>query len=140
MLSSEAARPPTLATVYWLIEKREAGRTEMLTIGLDEDREMLPVFSYEEEARLFLCLRGLGEGWDVRETVARDLLLSLFDPHVNAEWIALDPIPELGGEALTGIVSVSRQSFVDRHANERELKAEPLSRSPGGVSRKSTPG
>jgi hypothetical protein len=64
MLRSETARPPTLTTVYWLIEKREAGRTEMLTIGLDEDREMLPVFSYEEEARLFLCLRGLGRQGD----------------------------------------------------------------------------
>lgn len=139
MLRSEAARPPTLATVYWLIEKREAGRTEVLTIGLDRGRDMLPVFSFEEEARLFLFLRRLGEGWDVRETMAGDLL-SLFDPHVNAGWIALDPIPEMGGEALTGIVSVSRQSFVDRHAGVRELKSTSLSRSPGGVSRKTTPG
>ena len=69
----------------------------MLTISLDEGRDMLPVFSFEEEARLFLFLRRLGEGWDLRETVAGDLLLLLFDPHVNAGWIALDPIPEMGG-------------------------------------------
>lgn len=121
MLRNEAERPPTLATVYWLIEKREAGKTEVLTIGLSGGREVLPVFSFEEEARMFLYLRRLGEGWDVGETLAGDLLLLLFDPHTNAGWIALDPIPEIGGEAVTGIVSLSRQSFVDRHTGEREL-------------------
>jgi hypothetical protein len=101
---------------------------------------VLPVFSFEEEARLFLCLRRLGEGWDVRAITAGDLLLLLFDPQSNAGWIALDPIPEIGGEALTDIVSLSRQRFVDRHAGERELKSSSLSRSRGGVSRKTTPG
>jgi hypothetical protein len=140
MLRSRMVRPPTLTTAYWLIEKREAGRTEVLTVGLSGDREALPVFSFEEEARLFIWLRRLGEGWDVRETVAGELLLLLFDPQTNAGWIALDPIPEIGGEVLTGIVSLSRQRFVDRHAGERELKSASLLRSRDGVSRKTTPG
>ncbi len=112
-MGNKATRPPTLATVYWLIENPETGRTEVLTVCLNGGREVLPVFSFKEEARLFLCLRRLGEGWDIREILAGDLLLLLFDPEANAGWIALDPIPEIGSEALTGIVSLSRQSFGD---------------------------
>jgi len=62
MLSSRTARPSNLTTAYWLIENQEAGGTEVLTVGLEGGKEALPVFSFEEEARLFLHLRVLRKG------------------------------------------------------------------------------
>jgi hypothetical protein len=34
-----------------------------------------------------------------------ELISVLFGQHANVEWVALDPIPEIGGEVLIGIVS-----------------------------------
>jgi hypothetical protein len=120
ILKSGMAPSPNLATPYWLIEKHEAGLTEALTLGLQGGAEALPVFSFEEEARTFLYLRGLGKGWRVRGVVTGDLLPVLFGTHESAEWVALDPVPEAGWEALTAIVSLSRQSFMERHLGEEE--------------------
>lgn len=113
MLSSRTVRPSNLATAFWLIENQEAKGTEMLTVGLGGGKEALPIFSFEEEARLFLQLRGLKEGWRIRETVDEELISVLFGQHANAEWVALDPIPEIGGEVLVGIVSLRRETFVE---------------------------
>ena len=44
---------------YWLIAKSENSRIEVLTLDRDGE-EMLPVFSHEEEAEMFLRLLG---GW-----------------------------------------------------------------------------
>ena len=112
MLSSRTVRPSNLATAYWLIENQEAGGTEMLTVGLEGGKEALPVFSFEEEARLFLHLRGLRKGWRIRETMGGELISVLSEKHANVEWVALDPIPEIGGEVLVDIVSLRRENFV----------------------------
>ncbi len=84
----------------------------MLTVGLEGGNEALPIFSFEEEARLFLHLRGLRKGWRIRETTDAELISVLLGQHADAEWVALDPIPEIGGEALVGIVSLRRENFV----------------------------
>ena len=85
----------------------------MLTVGLRGGEKALPIFRFEEEARLFLQLRGLQEGWRIRETVDEELISMLFGQRANAEWVALDPIPEIGGEVLVGIVSLRRENFVE---------------------------
>jgi hypothetical protein len=54
---------------------------------------------------LFLQLRELKECWRIRETMDEELISVLFGQHANVEWVALDPIPEIGGEVLIGIVS-----------------------------------
>jgi hypothetical protein len=47
-------------TAYWLITKNESGRLEVLTIDRqdEEGEEVLPVFSHQEEAEMFLWLGG----------------------------------------------------------------------------------
>jgi hypothetical protein len=72
-------RSPNQTTVYWLIENPEAGRTEELTVRIDARREALPVFSFPEEAEMFLKLGGLEErGWRIvralPESSSRDSL------------------------------------------------------------------
>jgi len=50
---------------YWLIAKSENNPIEVLTLVRDGE-EMLPAFSHEEEAEMFLrLLRGAGEAWRV---------------------------------------------------------------------------
>lgn len=98
------ARPIT--SPYWLIARYNHRQMEVLTIGRGS-REVLPVFSFEEEAQEFL--RSVGEeGWSVRRTGAGELISVLCGPCASAKRVALDP-----SEELADLVSVSRQGFMD---------------------------
>lgn len=120
MLKNRITRPPNLATIYWLIEKPGVVGAEMLTVRSDAGRETLTVFSFEEEARSYLRLGGFGKAWKVKKVVAGDILRALYASRGGAGWVALDPIPEIGHEALIDILSLSRQGFMDRHVGKAE--------------------
>ena len=120
MLKSRAARPPDLATSYWLIEKHEAGHTEVPTVHLESGGEALPVFSWVEEARMFLDLCVFEEGgWAIRESTARRLVSILEeDLREEVEFVALDPMPEMATPmfcTMIYLVTMDRQSFIDGH-------------------------
>lgn len=53
---------------FWLIVRDDGDRPEVFTLGADSDVKTLPVFSFEEEALLFLRLGGLEERWRARPT------------------------------------------------------------------------
>jgi len=74
----------------------------------------LPVFSYPEEAEMFLALDGLGGGWDVREGVADDFFPHLFGPRADVESVVLDPLPGTLGDGAEGPVGIGPERFVDR--------------------------
>lgn len=125
MLKSRAARPPNLATSYWLIEKHDAGRTEVLTIHLESGGEALPVFSWVEEARMFLDLGGFEEGgWAIRESTAGGLVSMLEeDLRAEVEFVALDPMPEMATPmfgTMISLVTLDWQSFIDGHIGREE--------------------
>ncbi len=129
MLKNRVARPPNLAASYWLIEKHEAGRTEVPTLHLESGVEALPVFSWAEEAEMFLSLGGFEEGgWAIRESTAGRLVSILEeDVYAKVEFVALDPMPEmvtLMFGTMISLVTLDRQSFIDRHIG----KEEPLGR------------
>jgi hypothetical protein len=65
MLKGNGARRP-----HWLITKHTISRLDVFTTDLCGDRKALAVFSFEEEAKMFLNLRlaAAGEGWRVRQT------------------------------------------------------------------------
>jgi hypothetical protein len=44
------------ASVYWLITRNENGRLKFLALSLTGGEEVLPVFTSEEEAEMFLSL------------------------------------------------------------------------------------
>lgn len=103
----------SVSSTYCLITKTENSKTEVLTIGL-LDREVLPVFSYEEEATLFLRLGGFQGDWRVRKIEAGELTLVLFGPCAGIERVALDPFPETGIETVANLlVSLSRERFIN---------------------------
>ena len=72
----------------------------------------MPVFSFEEEAEMFLRL-GLpeGEGWRVRESTCGELTSVLHAPCRDIRHVALDPMPETVGEGTVGFASLEREHF-----------------------------
>ncbi len=97
---------------YWLLAKRRCGRLEVLTTSLADGRRVLPVFSFEEEAALFLCL-GVQGSWQVRRTGPGELVSLLYGPCRQVELVALDPMSEVETDVMNGFVSVERDRFVD---------------------------
>ena len=101
-------------SAYWLVARNENGRVDVLAIGLAAGEEALPVFSHEEEAEMFLRLRRVGfEGWQARESTAGELISVLYGPCAGVKRVVLDPLPEMIAEWTVGLVSLSRERFVD---------------------------
>jgi hypothetical protein len=102
---------PVRRMQFWLVVSDGVGRMEPLTTELNGGRRALTVFSFEEEATLFLrlCTR---RGWRVRATGTGDLLSILTGPCREVELVALDPLPQNEAGALNGLLCVDRQRFV----------------------------
>jgi hypothetical protein len=100
----------------------ESGSMEVLVLSLaGGEGVVLPVFSFEEEAELFVRLGAsfAGGGWLARETGAGELASLLLGPLSGVGRVALDPLPldPLPGrlaEAVVGLVSTDRASFIER--------------------------
>ena len=97
---------------YWLISKRRRGSLDIWTMGLADGRSVLPVFSFEEEATLFLSL-GVQGSWQVRRVGAGELVSLLYGPCRGVELVALDPVSDVEPAVINGCVSLPRKRFVD---------------------------
>jgi hypothetical protein len=97
---------------FWLLAKRRQGRLEVLTTSLADGRRVLPVFSFEDEADLYLR-RGIRGSWRVRRTEAGELLSLLYCLCNKVELVALDPMSEVETEVMDKLVSLERKRFVD---------------------------
>ena len=121
MLRHGAAQPPNLTTVYWLLEDPETERSDAFTVRLGAQREALPVFSFPDEAEMFLRLGGLEEeGWLAVESTAGELVSRLAEyRRAGVDLVALDPLPEMVGsvfDATIALVTLSLSGFAKRHA------------------------
>ncbi len=96
-------------TAWWIISRCENGRTEVLTIS---GEEALPVFSFREEAELFLWSVGLGDGWRSRESRCGELLSVLCGPCSGIRRVALDPLPQPWTGPTFGLLCLSCGDFV----------------------------
>jgi hypothetical protein len=114
VLKNEAA-PKTRRLAYWLIVKNENERIEILIDGLaGSGEEALPVFSHEEEAEVFLShSEAKDDGWRARESTAGELISVLFGSCASVKEVALDPLPEMVAQRTLGLVSLSRERFMD---------------------------
>ena len=97
---------------YWLISKRRRGRVDIWTMGVDDGRSVLPVFSFEEEAALFPSLRVQGS-WQVRRVEAGELVSLLYGPCRGVELVALDPVSDVEAAIVNRCVSLKRKRFVE---------------------------
>ena len=76
--------------------------------------EALPIFSYEEEAEMFLHLSGYADSWSVRESSSGEIVSVLLGPCSGAESVALDPPPKMVAGATLSLVSLRRKRFLER--------------------------
>ena len=98
---------------YWLIATNENARIEILTCDRDGEKT-LPVFSFEEEAEMFLRFAGVGDDWRVRESGAGELVSVLYGPCAGVGKVALDPLPEMMADWAVEFVSLDRGRFIER--------------------------
>jgi hypothetical protein len=99
---------------WWLIAKHDGGRSmEVLTVELDSGEGALPVFSFEEEADLFLAgLGASGEGWRARPTTVGELVSVLMGPCASVGRILLDPLPAIAGCWAADLIGTGREEFL----------------------------
>ncbi len=95
---------------YWLIRRSRGGHIEALTMEFG-GMEALPVFSFEEEAELFLALGVSDEGWKVRRSGAGEILSLLHGPCSGVYGVALDPVPECCGGPLLQLLTIEKEDF-----------------------------
>ena len=103
-------RVPDLA--YWLIVKSENGRVAVLTLQRDGEA-MLPVFSHEEEAEMFLRAGDVSDSCEVKQSGAEELVSLLHGPCAGVKEVALDPLPEMVEQMTIGLVSLLRECFIE---------------------------
>ena len=99
--------------VYWLICDG-TGPPGALVLNLAGLGRTLPVFSFPEEAEMFMRLDGLDGDWEVREGVADDFFPHFFGPRERVESVVLDPLPGTMGDGAEGPVGIGPGRFVDR--------------------------
>ena len=109
MLKAKLARRP-----LWLITKDITSGMDMFTTHLCDDRKALVVFSFEEEAQMFLDFRlaTSGGGWRVRQTSVGELVSVLYGPCSDTRKVVLDPVPEAGREELVELLGMHRDDFL----------------------------
>ena len=86
-----------------MIAEQRPNGLEVFTIGSN----VLPVFSFEEEAQMFLGVGHAADGWQVRETTCGELVSVLYGMCRDVTRVSLDPLP-----GITELVSLSRRGFV----------------------------
>jgi hypothetical protein len=110
----ERARRRGLEPGHWLIEKIEDGPVKVLTVDFRGGQRALPVFSHREEAEMFLWLGRLTDGWRARKSAGRELAGILSGFCTSIGFVALDPLPKMVAERTIGLVSLTREHFIDR--------------------------
>jgi hypothetical protein len=109
---------------YWVIAKDAKdgfSQPEVLTVDLDDAGEALPVFSFEEEAEMFLWLQTTEEGWEVRETTPGQLVSILYGPCAHVGRVMLDPLPEIGASMQISLLGMDRNDLVESVIGARSL-------------------
>lgn len=84
---------------------------ELLRITLDSGQEALPVFSFEDEARVFLRLGVFGSDWRPRETATGELISVLYSLCAGVDSVVLDPLP-VPFAGSNDLLSMRREAFM----------------------------
>jgi hypothetical protein len=92
---------------FQLIVRQQTKVLEVFTTG--DTGEVLPVFTFEEEAEMFFRLGVLEkEGWRLGEITREELASVLYGPCRKVTHVSLDPVP-----GMVEFVSLSRERFIE---------------------------
>ena len=109
------ARRTSTVQAFWVV--LEGGTwTAPFTVSLPEGKEAIALFSAEEEARMFCHLSKQGKKGRIRQTTAGGVLSLLYGQWAVARHVALDPLPEILGGGLLGLLALGREHFAQSFA------------------------
>ncbi len=128
-LSGKEEAPRARWPNYWLLVEHETSSMDVLAIDLDSGEKALAVFSFAEEAELFLHHELSGTGWQVRETMIGELIFVLYGFCAGVGKVALDPLARGICEGTNGLVSLKRGDFVRTLIARRGAPAAALGQS-----------
>jgi len=109
---------------YWVIAKDAKDgfdRPDLLAVDLDGTGQALPIFSFEEEAEMFLWLQTTEDGREVRETTPGQLVSILYGPCADVGRVMLDPLPEIGARMQNSLLGMDRNDFAESVMGARSL-------------------
>ena len=91
---------------FQLIVRQQTKGLEVFITG--DTGEVLPVFTFEEEAEMFFRL-GVPQnnGWRLKEITLGELASVLYGPCRKVTHVSLDPVP-----GMVEFVSLSRERFI----------------------------
>jgi hypothetical protein len=95
----------------WLIVSLTDGKTDVLTLDGGGDR-VLPVFSFRDEADMYVHLQLGTPGWGPRVFSADEIVSMLLGSLSDTTRVALDPLPEACDKTLLDLLCVRREAFV----------------------------
>ena len=104
----------------FLIVKRDAEGANMLVLRFPDGQTALPVFGLEEEAKMFLWLETVAEGWRVAEISEADLAALLRDSCARAQGV-VHPFAARG--VGKGPATVNREEFLGALSGELSRQA-----------------
>jgi hypothetical protein len=92
---------------FQLIVRQQPKGLEVFITG--DTGEVLPVFTFEEEAEMFFRL-GVpqNDGWRLKEITREELASVLYGSCREVTHVSLDPVP-----GMVEFVSLSRERFID---------------------------
>jgi hypothetical protein len=100
-------------SAWWLLARDGDSQSEVLTLAFG-GYEMLPVFSFREEAEMYLLIEILGGDWQVREISAGELVSLLHEKCAIVSSVALDPLPGAWADKVAELVGLDCKRFVSR--------------------------
>jgi hypothetical protein len=96
---------------FWVVCGERDDQVAPPTIGAAGLGKTLPVFGFEEEALLYLALRG-GDGLGAERLPAGRLQTLLLGRWSGFGSVALDPVPEIDAGLAPKATTMSRSRFV----------------------------
>ena len=104
-LTSRSTCSSSLRThsAWWLLARHSDSQREVLTLT-HGGSEVLPVFSFREEAEMYLLIEALGGDWQVREISAWELVSLLHEKCAIVRRVALDPLPGMWTDKVVELV------------------------------------
>lgn len=103
---------------FWIVTRTVRGRLQIMPTRLPGHRRAFAVFSFEEEARMFLRLSGVDPGreaeggWRIQKTDSGTLASALLHQDKREALVTLDPLTVTGAEPMNVLASIDYADFM----------------------------